>query len=96
MNKRVTLAKSPDETPDSDGFWEALTPEDWWCSIEPLEPSATDGERTIAYRVVGRYHAQITVDTRIRYGSRDLFVKGVQNVGEANRELQLYCEEVVP
>jgi head-tail adaptor len=62
--------------------------------MQPLEPSMADDTRTTPYRVVGRYHSGITVDTRILYGSRELFVRGVQNVDEANREMTLYCEEV--
>jgi head-tail adaptor len=95
-NKHVTVWKAPDTTPDSDGFFEALSPKDWWCDIQPHEPFESDGERMTAHRVSGRYHPQITLDTRILYGSRELFVKGVQNVGDRNRELVLYCEEVVP
>ncbi len=42
-----------------------------------------------------RYHPQVTIDTRILFGARQLFVKGVQNVGERNRELRCVCEEVI-
>jgi head-tail adaptor len=95
-SKHVTVWKAPDTTPDSDGFFEALSPKDWWCEIAPHEPYESDGERMQAHRVTGRYHPQITLDTRILYGTRELFVKGVQNLGDANKEIILYCEEVVP
>lgn len=92
-DKYVTLSKAPDETPDSDGFFEALSPAGWWCQMQPLEPTTSDGTRITAYRVEGRYHAGITVDTRMVYGTRELFVKGVQNVDEKNHTMVLYCEE---
>jgi head-tail adaptor len=94
--KHVTLSRSPQSSPDSDGFFEALSPPDWWISIEPLDPSVSDGTRILSYRVKGRYRSDVTVDTRIVYGTRELFVKGVQNVSEQNAELVLYCEEVTP
>jgi len=91
--KYVTLSRSPETSGDTDGYFEPLSPEGWWCSMSPLEPGLTDDTRSTAFRVTGRYHSGITVDTRITYGTRELFVKGVQNVDEANREMTLYCEE---
>jgi head-tail adaptor len=97
MNRPVTLAQSPVTTDDADGFFEPLTPSNWWAAIQPLPPAtAGDGTRVIASLVTMRYHPQVTVDTRVRYGTRDLFVKGVQNVNEEDREMVLYCEEVIP
>lgn len=102
MNRLVTLSRSPQTTPDSDGFFETLTPSTAWCAIEPLDASVSDSTRLQAHRVTMRHHAQVTVDTRIVYADpvlgrdRELFVKGVQNIGDANRELVLFCEEVIP
>lgn len=96
LRKQVTLSRAPQTTPDSDGFFEALSPSTVWASIEPYDASVADGTRMQASRVVIRYHAQVTVDTRILYGTRELFVKGVQNVGELNREMVLFCEEAIP
>ncbi len=101
-NRYVTLARSPNTTPDSDGFFEALQPPDAWVSIEPQGASAEDGTRLQASRVTMRYHPQVTIDTRLVYSDpvllrdRELFVKSVQNVKDANRELVLFCEEVIP
>lgn len=94
-DKLVTLARSPVAPGDSDGFWEDLTPAQWWVSIEPLDPSISDGTRLLAHRVKGRYRSDVSIDTRIAYGSRHLFVKGFQNVGEQGVEMVLYCEEAV-
>lgn len=94
--KLVTLSRAPQVSGDSDGFFEPLSPADWWISIDPLDPSVSDGTRLLSHRVTGRYRSDVTVDTRIVYGTRELFVKGVQNVGEQNRELVCYCEEAIP
>ena len=94
-SKHVTLSRAPQTQPDSDGFFEALSPADWWCSIRPLTPAISDGTRVISSEVEGRYHSGITVDTRILYGTRELFVKGVQNVDEGNHTMLLFCEEVI-
>ena len=94
--KPVTLSRAPVSSPDSDGFFQDLNPAKWWALIEPLDPFASDGTRTMSYRVSGRYRPDITVDTRIQYEGREIFVKGVQNLGEQNRELILYCEEIAP
>jgi hypothetical protein len=34
-------------------------------------------------------------DTRVVFGTRELFVKSLQNVDEQNVELRLLCEEVI-
>jgi head-tail adaptor len=94
-NKHVTLSKAPTTTPDSDGFFEDLSPRDWWCSIQPLDASVSDSTRMQAHRVEGRYHSGITVDTRIVYGTRQLFVKGVQDVDERHQTMVLFCEEAI-
>ena len=96
LNKQVTLSRSPQESGDDDGFFEPLDPETVWAGIEPFDASVSDSTRTHASRVTIRYHPQVTLDTRILYGTRELFVRGVQNIGEKNHEMVLFCEEVVP
>lgn len=93
---RKYLAYRGPQTPgDSDGFKEALNPPAWWATAEPLDPISTgDGTRVTALRLVGRYHPQITVDTLLTIGTREIFVKGVQTVNDANFQMVLYCEEV--
>lgn len=92
--KLVRAYRGPQTPGDSDGFKEPLTPSTWWATFEPLDPIASDGTRIVATRLRGRYHPEITVDSILVYGERELFVKGVQNVDDANRHLVLYCEEV--
>lgn len=95
LNKWVTLARSPVMPDDADGYWEPLTPDGCWCAIEPTAPGVAD-DRSIHHLVTMRYHPEVTVDTRILYGDRRLFVQGIQNVNEAGAELRLYCIEVQP
>lgn len=95
LNKRVSLSRSPQTSPDSDGFFEDLNPREVWAAIEPLSPAAGQS-RSIEHVVTMRYHPQVTLDTRIVYGTRELFVRGVQNVNEHNVELRLLCEEIQP
>lgn len=94
MDKWVTLARHPITTPDSDGFFEDLDPKGCWAQIQPLPPQ--DDGRVRGSTVTIRYHPQVNVDCVVNYGSRQLFVKGVENVNEQNAELRLYCEEVEP
>lgn len=93
-NKPVTLFKTPETTPDSDGYFEALVPSAWWAAIEPLAPG-TNGTHSITHLVTMRYHPQVGLDTCVFYGTRQLFVRGLQNVSEDDRELRLLCEEVL-
>jgi SPP1 family predicted phage head-tail adaptor len=94
MDKWVTLQRHPTTTPDSDGFFENLDPSGVWAHIQPL-PAQDDG-RVRGHNVTIRYHSQMTVDCVVNYGSRQLFVKGVQDVDEQGAEMRLYCEEVIP
>ena len=89
---RVSLANAPTTTPDSDGFYADLSPSSVWASIEPFAPQ--NGDRVTTHLVRMRYHAGVTLETKITFGSRQLFVKGIQNVQERNEELRLLCEEV--
>lgn len=95
LRHRVSLSNAPTTSGDADGFFEPCTPSEAWCAIEPTAPGTSDSTRIQGHYVTMRYHPQVTVDTRLLFGTRELFVKGVQNVGERNRELRLYCEETL-
>lgn len=90
LNKRVSLYRSPD---DSGAIGDALSPRDVWAQIEN---QGSGGERVTQHLVTMRYHPEVTVDTLLVYGTRNLFVRSVQNVNEDNIELRLLCEEVAP
>ncbi len=98
--KYVALARAPQTTNDSDGYWEPLNPANAWCSIQPAFGQG-DG-RITEHLIEMRFHAQVTVDTRIVYTDpvlsrdRQFFVRGVQNIDEANDLIRLACEETAP
>jgi len=94
LTKLVQLSRSPKYTDDSDGFFEPLSPPAMWAHIEPQGPIG-DG-RNVQHLVTMRFHPGVTMDTRIVVDrTRELFVRGVQNINDANIELRLICEEII-
>lgn len=99
---RVRLYRKPTSASDTGPYDHPLDPPDAWVQIQPLDPSTADERRVISSRVTMRYHPQVTIDSHMLIGEpsdddrRTLFVRGVQNVDNMNRELILFCEEVVP
>jgi len=88
MRNLVTLEAGPDGTPT------AYVPSRVYAAIAPAPPGAFDEQR-ITHQVSIWYHPQITFDTVIVHqGTRRLYVKGIQNINEQDRELMLLCEEV--
>lgn len=88
----VSLTRKPQTTNDSDGFWEPLSPSETWARIQPFSPGAD--ERTTTSLITIRHHPQVTCDTRLVWGSRAFFVRGVQEVDTDGAEMRLLCEEV--
>lgn len=78
--------------------WANASPATLWCQVSPAS-GATEGvsnnaERApITHDVICRYHASLTAKSRLVFGSRYLYVRGIANVDERNRVLQLACEE---
>ena len=98
LRQQVSLSRCPQTSPDSDGFFEDLTPRDWRASILPNAPSE-DGRR-ITHLVTMRYHPQVNMDTRIVYTEQgtthQLFVRSFQDVEQRHVELRCLCEEIIP
>jgi SPP1 family predicted phage head-tail adaptor len=104
FEKRVTL-ENETNTADGDGgttsTFTAIDPGTVWASIRPSvaamreQPIAGTVQATTTHVVEMRYHASVTTKTRITYGSRYLFVRGVENVNEENVLTRCYCDEVV-
>lgn len=96
-NKYVSLFTVPNA--NETGGAAPLSPATDWVAIYPAAPgnSNLDG-RSVLSLVNIRYRADVTVDTMLRYTvgtvTRDFFVRGVQNVNEANDQMNLLCEEV--
>ena len=99
-DKLVTLWRAPQTSGDADGYWEALAPNRAWCSITPVLGGG-DG-RTREHVIEMRYHAQISMDSRLVYADlargrdRHFLVRGYADLNEAGDLMQLTCEEVDP
>jgi len=93
----VALSRSPKHPDDDDGFFEPLSPPRMWAAIQPQGPMADS--RNLSHLVTMRYHPGVTMDTRIVIGNgtaaRELFVRAVQVINDANVEMRLLCEEIV-
>jgi len=70
-----------------------LDPVLWYCAVQTAGASVGDGIQ--GYRVRGRYHPGITLETRIRMGTPILQVQTRTDVDERHVELELFCAEVV-
>ena len=105
LNKRVSLHNETASTPDGDGgftkTWTALDPASVFAAIMPATPSqmervlASTIQSSTSHIVEMRYHASVSTKTRITFGSRYLYVRGVQNVDEKGELLRLTCDEVI-
>ena len=94
----VRLYRKPTSTSDTGPYDHPLDPPAAWVQIQPLDPTTTDERRMLASRVTMRYHPEVTIDSHLVIDAdtdRVLFVRGVQNVDNMNKELILFCEEAV-
>jgi len=70
-------------------------PDEVWVAIRPSSPTAF-GENKITHQVELDYHPQITLNTRLfQDDDRALYVRGIQDVNDANAAMVLLCEEVL-
>jgi len=105
LRHSIVLENPGPAVPDGDGgftqAWVPNLPSPVWASITPA--SARDLERLVAGSVQSnathvvriRYHANISTQTRVTFGTRVFEVTGVQNPDERNIELVLICQERV-
>lgn len=49
----------------------------------------------VTTKVVLRYSAEVLPDRQFVFGSRTLRILWINNIGQRNRELWVYCQEVV-
>jgi head-tail adaptor len=96
----VQGAGAPVATPD--GYttpYTDLSPALMYASIDgpPREDEAIAGnvERAkISHTVEMDYHPEVTRNSRIVFGTRNLYVRGLVNEEERNQTLTLLCEEI--
>lgn len=78
--------------------WASADPSTAWVEVKPVaaasEGVAAQIERApITHEVTARYHSGISARSRLAFGSRYLYVRGVQNIDEENALMVLSCEE---
>lgn len=101
----VTVQAPGPPQPDGDGgfieTWNDLVPPQVYARIVPA--TARDLERTAAGTVIATashlvtipYHPQVTVASRIVFGTRILEITGIANRDERNIEQILICAEQI-
>lgn len=104
-DKVVTVTNPGAAVPDGDGGYTQAyspgTPAQWFVAIQPA--TAADLERTAAgtvlsqasHIITGAYRSDVSTASRLEYGARTFYVRGVANPDEANIDTVLICEEVV-
>lgn len=105
LRHQVSL-ETPTRVADGQGgFTESFavtSPSPVWSEIEPATPSKMERlvgnsiQGTITHLITLRYHAGVTTKTRVTFGSRRFYVRGIQNVEERGQWLRLSCEESLP
>lgn len=70
-----------------------------WGRVEPVRGierlRAMRLESPITHRIIMRYRPNIDASMRVVFAGRALNIRAVTNPGEANRTLELLCEEGV-
>ena len=79
--------------------------EDWqtlatrWAAIEPFRArelfAAQQVQSQVTHRIWMRYFAGLQSTDRIKFGERIFNIDGIRNIDERNRELEVFCMEVV-
>ena len=98
----VTVQGAGAPVPTPEGFttpYTDLNPATMYASITgpPREDEgiAVSVERAkISHTVEMDYHPGVTRQSRVVFGARKLYVRGLQNVEERNQTLVLMCEEI--
>jgi SPP1 family predicted phage head-tail adaptor len=100
--RHLVTVQNPTRTATASGgyteSWTSAEPMTAWVHVAPVA-GVTEGvsaqvERAaITHEVTARYHSGITQRSRLAFGSRYLYVRGIQNLDERNQVMVLACEE---
>lgn len=97
----ATVTRTADSLGGYTEAFTALSPATMWAAIEPATPADLERrvgntvQASVSHLVTMRYHAEVTTQTRVTFGTRTLDVRGLRNVDERNIALELACEEVI-
>lgn len=101
MKHRITIETPTRSTDGIGGFtstWATFASA--WASITPVAARedfhASRLEHRVTHKIMIRYVASVTSNMRVVFGSRTFQIKGIKNLEERNRFLELKCEEGVP
>lgn len=98
MDKRVTIQNATRVTDGQGGFTESWPDGDTvWAAVEQKKAwekfQAMQTQTPVIWAVTMRYRTDVTSASRLKYGTRVLWVKEVINRGEANAFLDIKAIE---
>lgn len=98
--RRTVRLTIDDPLPRHDGTAPTqFSPSVVYGAVQPAAPGPADENGPVAVLVTIPFHRQITTNHRLQYSrhgvDHQLWVRGVQNPDLADRDLVLYCEEVL-
>lgn len=98
MDKRVTIQSVSRASDNQGGFTETWADGDTvWASVEQKKAwekfQAQQEQTPVIWAVTIRYRTDVTSASRLKYGTRVLWVKEVINRGEANAFLDIKAIE---
>lgn len=102
QRRALVTVMNPTRVVDSEGgytdTYTPATPATLWVKLEPFDGAERQHagiiDATISHRVTAPYHAGITTQTRLVYGTRTLVIKAVRDPEERQTELELFAAEV--
>lgn len=101
--RRVVVIQSSTGTADGMGGKEDITWSDFLKVFAKIEPYSAREQfekqqlkPRVTHKVTIRYVDGLTSDMRVKYGDRYLQIKGIRNIFEKDRFMELACEEGVP
>ena len=100
LNKRVEIQEKTNTEDGFGGFTETWVKlRDAWAEIKPINTfenfEANGINEKITHIITLRYFSDVKTDNRIKYGSRIFNIKGVINILEENKILEIKVEEIV-
>lgn len=103
--RHLVVVENPTRASDGDGGYTetftAASPSPVWAELKPATPSALERiagntiEAPVTHIVTMRYHSGVTTRTRLTFGARRFFVRGIQTPSEVQEWLVLSCEEFI-
>lgn len=100
LKKRIVIETVTQTSDGIGGFTETwATFVSAWASINPMKANevfwAGHLEHRVTHKIMIRYQSGVLPKMRVSFGGRYFYIKGVRNIDEMNRFLELMCEEGV-